>query len=64
MSDRILFVHCVNCHRVFEQIGNNDFCSTKCERDFYTKIRQCSLKDKPLVECTAAEKVLRSIRGW
>ena len=62
MSDRIVFVHCSNCSRVFDQRGSFDFCSKECERLFYAKVRQCSLKDKPQVDLSNGEKVLRKIR--
>ena len=53
----------MECHRNFEYIPNGGFyCSDRCKRTAYTKLRGTVSKEKEECDKTKAEKVLAAMR--
>lgn len=63
MVEKIIFVKCMECHSHFEYIPNGGFyCSNKCKRTAYSKLRGTTFKEKEECDKTKGERILESMR--
>ena len=67
MSDRIyplIYASCVQCHGFFEKRFPTQLCCcAKCNGIYYANLRKVALKDKPQIDLTKGERILKEMRN-